>query len=112
MNGGGQSGLMRDTTGAFDFIGKTGTRVELRIGSSTGHARIAAAQYSTRPEVTNGDRIVFTVAQGSNLLVLNVVSPNPEEEEVQLLQPSDLALLASFKLALHEAIVSFTIYGS
>ncbi len=111
MNGGGKPGLRRDTTGAFDFIGESGTQVELQLKSSTGNARIAAAHYSTALEVTNGDRIFFTVDPGRNVLVLTIISPNPEEE-VQLLQPSDANLLAAVKLALHEAVVSFTIYGN
>jgi len=111
MNGGGKPGLRRDTTGEFDFIGESGTQVELQLKSSTGNARIAAAHYSTALEVTNGDRIFFTVSGGSSVLQLTIVSPFAEEE-AQLLEPSDGVLLASFKLALHEAILSFTIYGS
>lgn len=106
MNGGGKPGLRWDDTGEF-LIGESGTQVELMLGSTNGLARIVVAQYANRPVVTNDNVISFTVAPGANILVLNVVSPDLEDE-VQLLRLQGATVSVSFK----PGVVSFTVYGT
>ena len=89
----------------------TGANETISLQPASTDVTIASAVYSGQVVQVAGDRksLSFTVAQGVHPLVITLVSPDPEDEEVDLAQ--DSGPLASVVVSQHSGVSTLLIQG-
>jgi hypothetical protein len=71
--------MRRDPTGIHTFLAPTGSTLTMCFESASGLAHLTAANLNRTPIPVNDPCVTFTIIRGSNLLLITMVSPDPND---------------------------------